>query len=92
MGKLKWLIKDVSFSCRDPLNSPKASAFRQLFVLPVLIIILLLIIIILVILVVVRIIVIIVVIMIVIVVVIILVIEMLTRFGATEIWHLEGGR
>ena len=28
--KLKWVTKSVSFSCQDPLNSPKASAFPQL--------------------------------------------------------------
>ena len=34
MGKLKWGTS-VSFSCQDPLNSPKASAFRPLLLLPV---------------------------------------------------------
>ena len=35
-GKLKWVTKKTStFRARTPLNSPKASAFRQLFVLPV---------------------------------------------------------
>ena len=32
MGKLKWVTTSGSFSCQDPLNSPKASAFRQLSV------------------------------------------------------------
>ena len=33
IGKLKCVTKSVSFSCQDPpLNSPKASAFRQLSV------------------------------------------------------------
>ena len=35
MGKLKWVTRSVSFSCHDPLDSPKASALRQLFVLSV---------------------------------------------------------
>ena len=30
------MTKNISFPCQDPLNSPKASAFRQLCALPVL--------------------------------------------------------
>ena len=39
MGKLKWVIKSISFSCQDSPNFANSvsfpSAFRQLFVLPV---------------------------------------------------------
>ena len=35
LGQQKWVTKSASFSCQDPLNSPRASAVRQLFVLHV---------------------------------------------------------